>query len=152
MLCSRKRISCSIITRYDVCRLACKECSYTLTLSDIQTAFRMSCVIHFDPMLLILMHWLPPQFFSATSNMQTYPRFAWDVTAQEHLESKSGYNMQFVRRAMGNKQDCKVVGGQHTRKRRNRSFGCFGSKWKQHEFSEMPLKRFNKGEYCNMVQ
>jgi hypothetical protein len=103
----------NVVTRYDVCRIACRVYMATLTPSNIQSAFRR-CGIHpFNPDVISNSAIAPSLAFPKPGQAQTSTVEAAESTqsARSFLEKRGSSVLQNVGTAKVRKTLSKVVGG-----------------------------------------
>lgn len=96
-----------VITRYDVCRLACRAYTSTLSSSNIQAAFQKSGVFPFDPSMISPVATAPSLAFQHPSSNST----EHSMSAEAFLENKGGQILKNVQTAKVRNTLSKVVGG-----------------------------------------
>ena len=97
----------NVITRYDVCRIACRVYTSTLSASNIQAAFKKAGVFPFDPHVISPSSVAPSTAYSNTKLSNT----SCPESAESFLENKGGKILQNVKVAKVRNTISKVVGG-----------------------------------------
>jgi hypothetical protein len=100
----------SVITRYDVCSIACRVYTSTLSASNIQAAFKKSGIFPFDPTVISPSAVAPATAFpkSTVAQLESCEQ---DISAEVFLEAKGGEILKNVKQSKVRKTLSKVVGG-----------------------------------------
>ncbi|XP_056006761.1 uncharacterized protein LOC130050562 [Ostrea edulis] len=114
----------NVITRFDVCKIACKVYAATLTPSNIQVAFRKCGIYPYDPTVVSDSLVAPSLTFAAISSSTISPNSSSITSSEdkeneqpkqskekEFLECKGGQILQNVKAAKVRKTLSKVVAG-----------------------------------------
>ena len=102
-----------LVTRNDVCRLACKVYSSTITACNIQSAFKKSGLIPFNPNVISDPQVAPSTSFKRDSDQEMTSVNTPSLThAENFLQKKGGESLQNVETAKKKRNTLsKIVGG-----------------------------------------
>ncbi|KAH3690253.1 hypothetical protein DPMN_191867 [Dreissena polymorpha] len=95
------------ITRYEVCALACRAYTSTLTASNIQAAFRKSGVFPLNPNVISPLDLATSTAFKTNNSTQAFP----EKSDESFFQTKGGQILKNVQQKKPRNTLSKVVGG-----------------------------------------